>query len=416
MKVLFLSDDFPPKSFGGAGIITADLAVGINDRGHEVFVITTVQDKKQANGWRDYNGVKVYDLYVDYYQKLSTYVSLYNPQAFVAVDRLIREIKPDVIHAHNIHNYLSYYCLKIARKYTKKLFLTTHDAMSFNYGKLINFYDKNDLSVQNKFNYKVGILQNIITAKKRYNPFRNILIRYWLNKYPSKILAISKRLNDALVQNGIKNVKTIHYGINWQDWNVSHIERLHFLKKLRLENKKVIFFGGRLSEAKGGRIMIDVLDILVKKSHNVVLLIAGTPNDYAKYLFNYAKEKSIENSIVFTGWLSREDMKKAYSICDLCVTPSIYFDAFNLFNIEAGASAKPVIGTCFGGTPEIIVDGKTGFIVNPNNINEFANSIIKLLNNHDLTLSMGKAGYNRVKEYFSLDRYVAETIYSYRAD
>lgn len=416
MKVLFLSDDFPPKSFGGAGIITADLAVGIRDAGHEIYVITTVQDKNQANGWREYNGVKVYDLYVDYYQKLSTYVSLYNPKACNVVERLICEIKPDVIHAHNIHNYLSYYCLKIARKYTNKLFLTTHDAMSFNYGKLIDFYDKNDLSVHKNFNYKVGILQNIVTAKKRYNPFRNLLIRYWLNKYPNKIFAISDRLNDALVQNGIRNVKTIHYGIDLRDWKVSDSARLDFVTKMGVEKKKVIFFGGRLSEAKGGKIMIDVLYILVKIIPNVVLLIAGTPNDYAKYLLNYAKEKSIDDYIIFTGWLSRDEMKKAYSICDVCVTPSIYFDAFNLFNIEAGASLKPVIGTCFGGTPEIVIDGKTGQIVNPNNISEFAKSIEKLLMNHDLASSMGKAGYNRVKEYFSLDRYVSQTLCSYLKD
>jgi glycosyltransferase involved in cell wall biosynthesis len=109
----------------------------------------------------------------------------------------------------------------------------------------------------------------------------------------------------------------------------------------------VILFGGRLSEAKGGKIMIDVISELVKRDTTIALLIAGTPNEYANYLLKYAKEKGIDKDIVFTGWLSRDDMKKAYAVCDVCVTPSIYFDAFNLFNIEAGSASRPVVGTCF---------------------------------------------------------------------
>jgi glycosyltransferase involved in cell wall biosynthesis len=413
MKILFLSDDFPPKSFGGAGIITADLAVGIRDAGHEVYVITTVQNKNHNPGWRDYSGVKVYDLYVDYYQKLSTYISLYNPRAFITVEQLIREIRPDVIHAHNIHNYLSYYCLKISKKYTDKLFLTTHDAMAFNYGKLINYYDKKDISVQTKFNYKVGFIQNLVTAKKRYNPVRNILIRYWLNKYPKKIFSISNRLKEALNQNGINNVETIHYGIDIDEWSVDDSEKREFANALGLSECKVILFGGRLSEAKGGKIMIDVLKMLVSADPTIKLLIVGTPNDYAKYLLCYSREIGVEKNIVFTGWLSRAEMKKAYSVSNLCVTPSVYFDAFNLFNIEAGASGLPVVGTCFGGTPEIVINNVTGLIVNPHNRKEFCTAILSIIKDKDYAKRLGEAGRKRVKELFSLERYVEDTLDSY---
>lgn len=52
MRVLFLSDDFPPESFGGAGISTYELAKGFQKAGHEVFVITTVRNEADAGGER----------------------------------------------------------------------------------------------------------------------------------------------------------------------------------------------------------------------------------------------------------------------------------------------------------------------------------------------------------------------------
>ncbi len=412
MKILFLSDDFPPKSFGGAGIITYNLACGLASAGHELHIITTVQNKSDA-GEKIVEGMKVYNLYIDYDGRLSGYFSLYNYRSVGKVKKLINQIKPEVIHAHNVHHYLSYYTLILARRFTNKLFLTTHDAMAFNYGKLINFYDKRNLEVQNKFSYKVGFIKNLMTAKKRYNPLRNLFIRYCLNKYPKKIFAISNRLKDALNQNRIVNVETVYYGISTDSTIANDDDNGEFSNKLNLNNSKVILFGGRLSEAKGGKIAIDALSLLIKKDTSIALLIAGTPNDYSKYLLKYAKDIGVINNIVFTGWLSREDMKKAYAVCDVCITPSVYFDAFNLFNIEAGAASKPVVGTCFGGTPEIILDKITGLIINPNNIEMFAEAIYSILSDNEYGNRLGKAGYERVKKVFNMDRYVKDTVYWY---
>ncbi len=413
MKILFLSDDFPPKSFGGAGIITFNLAKGLLDAGHKMYAITTTQDRKEE-GWSNVEGIEVYNLYVDYDGRFAAYVSLCNPKVILKVKKLIKDINPEVIHAHNIHHYLSYYTLAVARSFTSKVFLTTHDAMSFNYGKLVNFYDRKNLEVQKDFSYKVGFLQNLRTAKKRYNPIRNIAIRWYLNTFPKKIFAISHELKKALNQNGIKNVETIHYGIESRDWNVSEEEKKTFSTKLGLDTKKIVFFGGRLSEFKGGKIMIDTMKELSEKDRDIVLLIAGTLNDYSKYLLNYAEEIGVMNNIFFTGWLSRDDMKKAYAVCDVCVTPSIYFDAFNLFNIEAGSASKPVVGTCFGGTPEIVIDKVTGLIVNPNNIEILSNAIYTIVEDKEYTTKLGKAGNERVKEYFTMDRYVIETLSWYQ--
>jgi len=65
MRILFLQDDFPPQSFGGAGISTYELAVGMKDAGHEVFVITTCRKKNDA-GEFDYHGIKIFRIMSNY--------------------------------------------------------------------------------------------------------------------------------------------------------------------------------------------------------------------------------------------------------------------------------------------------------------------------------------------------------------
>ncbi|HCI03370.1 TPA: glycosyl transferase, partial [Candidatus Peribacteria bacterium] len=62
------------------------------------------------------------------------------------------------------------------------------------------------------------------------------------------------------------------------------------------------------------------------------------------------------------------------------------------------------VGTCFGGTPEIVVSGETGFIVNPRNTLGYAQALVKLLNNPDLAGEMGRKGNKRVKMEFSLEK------------
>jgi len=202
MKILILSDGFPPNHIGGAEIIAFNLAKDLKEKGHEIFIITTTQKKNQEIE-KEYFGLKIYQIYSNYHERWRAYLSLYNPQTISYIEKIIKEIRPDVIHAHNIHKYISYHSLRISKKYSKSVFLTVHDVMLFHYGKLVEFVNQNDLSVPKNFNYKIRPWQQIKRFKKRYNPFRNIIIKHYL-KYIDKIFAVSHTLKDALNQNNKK--------------------------------------------------------------------------------------------------------------------------------------------------------------------------------------------------------------------
>ena len=136
MKILFLSDDFPPQSFGGAGISTYDLACGMKKAGQEVYVITTCRNRDEA-GKSNYNGIEIWKIASNYPGKLRAYLSLYNPPVIRQLEKLLKEIRPDVVHVNNVHFYLSYHAIKLSKRYAKIVVFTARDAMSFSFGKLV---------------------------------------------------------------------------------------------------------------------------------------------------------------------------------------------------------------------------------------------------------------------------------------
>jgi len=404
MKILILSDGFPPIIEGGAERVAFNLAKGFYDLGNEVYVITTTKDKSEVSIFNR-DGLKVIRIYSNYHERWRGYLSIYNPQTVRKVEKIIKKIKPDIIHIHNVHYHLSYYSLKIAKKYCDKVFLTAHDTMLFHYGKLIEFINPNDLTIPKTFNYKISHWQQIKRFKKRYNPFRNIIIRHYL-KYVNRIFAVSYTLKYALNQNNIKNVEVIHNGIDIKKWQIDNNELKNFKAKYNLFNKKIVFFIGRLSVFKGGDNIIRAMEIVAKQVSEVILLVAGRKDDYAQKMLKLAKNKNV--SLVFTGWIEDNDLKSAYKSSYVVVTPSIYLDPFNLINVEAMICKKPVVGTCFGGIPEIVVNQKTGYIINPFDIKMMAGKIIDLLKNPDKAEQFGQMGYERVKKEFSLKKQIEQ--------
>lgn len=405
MKILFLSDDFPPQSFGGAGISTYDLAIGMKKTGHEVFVITTCRKKSDA-GEEDHNGLTVFKIASDYSDRWREYVSLYNRSVIRKVEELLKRIKPDVVHANIIHFYLSYHSLKMAKRYAKAVVFTARDTMSICYGKL-----QTKRYLEN-FDCSATWRDHIKQAKKRWNPFRNFFIKRYFG-FVDQVFAVSDALKKALEQNGIKNVKVMHTGADVDLWRVSEDEITKFREQYNLKNKKVILFGGRLSEAKGGRKALEAMAEIVKEIPDAVLLIAGSVDEYAHRMKEEASRLKVRDRLIFTGWIEPDDIKSAYAVANIVLVPSLYLDPFPRIVIEAMASRKPVIGTRYGGASEIIVDGVTGCVVNPLHSKEIADKTIDLLKNLQKAEEFGKAGYERIKTNFNLEGMVEKYIAVY---
>ncbi len=405
MRIVFLSDDFPPQSFGGAGISTYDLAAGVKKAGHEVFVVTTCRNAADA-GQTIYNDLTVFKINSNYAVKWRWYIGLYNPLVVRQVSQILKQLDPDVVHVNNIHFYLSYYSIKIAKRYADVVVWTGRDVMSFNFAKLTTKrYLKN-------FDYRTSWRDHVSQAKKRWNPFRNFLIRKFL-QIPDALFSVSAALQKALEQNGIPNVRVTHTGVDLAEWKCLPAEVERFKEKFGLVGKKVVLFGGRLSEAKGGLKVLEAMSEVVRKFPETMLLVVSSVDGHTEEMSRVASQLGIEKHLIFTGWTAREDMKFAYGSADVVLVPSICFDSLPRVVVEAMAAGKPVIGTWYGGAPEIIQNDVTGYVINPFNSTEMAEKILDLFQHPEKKERFGLASRKRVETSFNLSQKVADLIAMY---
>jgi glycosyltransferase involved in cell wall biosynthesis len=410
MKILILSDDFPPTHEGGAGVIAYNIAKELFKNKEDVLIFTTTKEKNE-DGKGIYDKLKVVKVFSNYNERWRAYVSIYNYPVLKRFEEVLKDFKPDIVHAHNIHKNISYAALKKAKRSGAKVFITMHDVMSFSYGKLrTKKYLRT--AVEGKPNYKISFWDNLKMAQKRFNPLRNFLIRRYL-KYADKIFAVSEALRDALENNGIKGAEVVYNGIAIKNWEINKELIDSFKEKFSLKSKGVILFGGRLSDSKGGKQLIESICRVKQQKEKTVLLVLGKNSDYGKKMEERVKEKRIDIKIVFTGWIWGEELKLAYKSSDIVIIPSVCFDSFPNNNLEAMACHKPVIATCFGGSREVVENKRTGFIINPFDISDVAEKITELLENHEKAEKMGEAGFKRVSEKFSLENQIEKLMIWY---
>ncbi|HYF29395.1 MAG TPA: glycosyltransferase family 4 protein, partial [Candidatus Paceibacterota bacterium] len=337
-------------------------------------------------------GLTVHTLYSSYPVWRRAWVSLRNPQVLPEVRRILTEFRPEIVHAHNVHTHLSYASLKVAHELGARVVLTAHDAMTVEYGKL----------VPRGGDLRVSPLRQFLTQRHRYNPLRNATIKRYL-KYVDRIVAVSHALKRALEANGITNVEVIYNGIRVEDWEVAESAVAAFRERFELANKKTILFGGRLSKLKGAETAVRVLAEVAKTVPNATLLIMGRQGPYAKEIKALARTLGVVDRLIFTGWISGDELRAAYHASDVVAVLSIYLDPFPTITLEAMACGKPVIGTSLGGTSEAIEDGVTGYVVDPCNTAEAGKKTAELLTDDARSAAFGQQGRRRVSQVFSLE-------------
>ena len=120
-----LEDVDPDGQPGGAGVVAHALARGVSGSGAEVHVVSTHRQRGQGVV-RDAGEFPVYRIASRYPHRFVAYFGLWNPMTVPTVARLLDEIRPDVVHAHNVHGHLSYASLRAAHRRGLPVMLTAH--------------------------------------------------------------------------------------------------------------------------------------------------------------------------------------------------------------------------------------------------------------------------------------------------
>lgn len=399
MRLLFLNDRIPPENRGGAGIVMWRLAQTLQQRGHDVHVIAATPGDS-FNEQR--NGIPTYHLQVSYPARWRAWFSLYNPQVSGALKRLYDRIQPDVINAHNIHSDLTYYSLTLAYRAGIPAVFSSHDVMPFAYQKLAHFVERSQTGDIDPADYRLPRLYNLRQMRFRYNPLRNSIVRYILRRHVQARTTPSHELARAHAANGLPPFETVHNGLTPALFDVPAHTVESLRTRLNLQDRRVILFAGRLTGAKGTRVLLDALLKVVPHVPDVALLVlSSVPIKQQVKQPEYAVLRN--NHLVSGGWLSGADLAAAYHLADVVTTPAVYLDPFPTVNLEAMAAKTPVITTCYGGSREAVIDGETGYVINPYHTDTFAQRLRTLLTDSDLRQRMGTAGHQRLIDHFSLE-------------
>lgn len=166
----------------------------------------------------------------------------------------------------------------------------------------------------------------------------------------------------------------------------------------------------RLSAIKGLNHFLDAAAIVGRSHPSVRFLVIGD-GDQRRNLEQQAERLGIRQRIIFTGF--RTDTELVLSEVAVSVMPSLSEGLSNTL-LESMSLGKPVVATRVGGNPEIVVEGSTGLLVEPQQSATLAEAILQLLSNPLRARQMGEAGRERVKQHFSVERAVGRTQQLYR--
>lgn len=176
----------------------------------------------------------------------------------------------------------------------------------------------------------------------------------------------------------------------------------------------------RITPEKGIHFLVRAMAALKNTTLNgsvdVKLLIVGGPyfqkdHDYMASLKQEVADLDVEDSVIFTGFLS--DTRVVTTLLDIVLVPSIIPEACPRTIIEAMAVGKAVIATPLGGSKELVTP-ETGILVPPENAEAFATAIAKLANDREHLTMMGKAARQRAEQLFSSEKNTAltESVYT----
>ncbi len=216
------------------------------------------------------------------------------------------------------------------------------------------------------------------------------------------IVAVSEATRESLLRQGYPaRVVTVHNGI---DVGAP-------AAPVRVVEGPTILHVGRLCDVKGQRELIRALAEL-----DAFVVLVGRDLEaggaFQQRLEREAERLGVSDRVLFVGY--RDDVPGLLAGCDVFCLPS-WIEGLPVTVLEAMAQARPVVASAVGGTPEVLVDGETGLLVPPRNLQALAGALGRLLDDPELARRLGEAGRARVEERFS-ERAMTERVLALYAE
>jgi len=363
MRILWWSERFYPY-VGGIETLGFGLIPLLQQMGHTVEVICSHSDKALPDT-DEYQSIPIHRLHFD--------TALHRgdlKQFLKSRQRLIQiksSFKPDVVHIH-----------------------FSGPSPLFHWQTRTN-----DLS------RALVSLHSLPTVSKKGNHpllLKTLQEANWVNGVSKHILAAASSLT-----NYRKNSSSVVY---------NGIE-LPSIPIQRLPENPVLLCIGRMVSWKRFHWAIDMFSEIVKDIPAARLVMVGDGVEREKLELQVAN-LGLQAQVTFTGILPKEEIYRQLNESNLVLLPSTAMENIPYVAIETALMARPIIASNVSGIPEIIKDGKTGYLLKMDNREAWLSSIKSLLQNYSLATRMGQAAKEYVEQKFSLDTCAQEYDLLYR--
>jgi len=290
------------------------------------------------------------------------------------LSRVIRELQPDVIHAHDPHGVaVAATALSIASPTRRPALIAA---------RRVDFHIKS-------------------------NSFSR-----WKYRQVDRFVTASEAIRAMLIEDGVPadRTTTVHEGIDVD--RVLAVEPLNVREEYWFPPHSLIVGNiAALVPHKGQKYLVDAAALVVREVPEARFLVLGE-GDLRATLEQQIKHLHLAQHVVLAGF--RADILAVLKGLDLFVMSSVT-EGLGTSLLDAMAASRPIVATRAGGIPEVVVDGASGLLVPPRDAHALAEAILGMLRDEAMRQRLAEAGFARVRARFSVDRMVEETLGVYAA-
>lgn len=405
MRILLLSNLYPPYIRGGAEITAGDIASGLRDKGHEVIVLTSwyglPKALREGSIWRTLRCAEpahfnVRSSIMEKLNKLNHYYLQYHcPENAQELRKAIATAKPDLLYIWEINGIGIISLLKALQEFTIPIV--------FHLG---SYWWQYIHSPQTEYSHL------------RLRKLKQIVIGSVPPLTYTSLIAVSRAVKQEYVQAGCdpERIEIINSGIDPRFMDLPRTAQFNSkdltnqVDNPYADNKGLhLVYAGRIRVEKGILVILKALDMLVNEQgkQDLHLSIFGEGDEvYISELQAFLKEKHLTQVVTFHGKVPQDDLIQCYDLSDVMVVPSLWQEPFGLVIAEAMARGLPVIASDVGGPAEMITHGVDGLLFEPGDEQALSLAITRLLEQPEERERLAKAAYKTVRSRFTRDENV----------
>ncbi|MFZ5366179.1 MAG: glycosyltransferase family 4 protein [Patescibacteria group bacterium] len=414
MKILHFTDHLPDYYlvWGGAEKVAyRHINILADNRNFKIYVGAT-KPLKQVK--EKFKFIRIWTVEDFFPKKLHLYVTgfknqifPFDPLAFVCLIKLVKKIKPDIIHIHKA-NKISFAPILAGKLFGIPVVLAIYDYWYFCPGAALIDEEGN---LCHKFH---GPWCSSCSATKKFGPAAKIAPLYRKKLFDLVFSWLSGFL--VLSESNVKLLS--NYGISEE--KIFVVRQVYNPPKEKVKNKIEkgnIYMNAWMSAHKGVHVVIEALKYILKEVPEAKLYLETKVLDpvYEGKVKNLIKKLKLDNKVFISERKTVEDYLEKIQKANVVIVAEQWENMAPTTLADAMSRGKPVVASRIGGIPEMVKDGKSGLLADPHDPKDFAGKITQIIKNPLLAARLGKNAPKAIEKVGSARNIQVQLLSLYRA-